>query len=272
MKTHEDFSKYNGEGTILRKAQLRMLDMLIEVDKICRKHNIQYWLDFGTLLGAVRHQGFIPWDDDVDISILKSDYNKLREVLLRELPDQFVFTDWMTDNFIFAHYGRVRDTQSFYPYPLFKKQKEQGLWLDIFVVEKIPSMRIKRFVDFFYGRSFREIHHYGDVLYKSKSKKYFIRTIAYLAHPISLLLVWNSRLLAMFKKSDLLGFTYSDNNTTAHYPSDIFPTKEILFEGHKFFAPCNVDIYLKAIYGNYMEIPDEKKRQPVSDVSTIVIK
>lgn len=76
----------------------------------------------------------------------------------------------------------------------------------------------------------------------------------------------------MSKKSDLLGFTYSDNNTTTHYPSDIFPTKEILFEGHKFFAPCNFDIYLKAIYGNYMELPDEKNRQAVSDVSTIIIK
>ena len=86
MKTHEDFSKYNGEGTILRKAQLRMLDMLIEVDKICRKYNIQYWLDFGTLLGAVRHQGFIPWDDDLDICVLRKDYKRLRKVLIAELP------------------------------------------------------------------------------------------------------------------------------------------------------------------------------------------
>ena len=57
----EDYSRYNGEGTVLRKAQIREVEILIEVDKICRKHNIKYWIDFGTLLGAVRHKGFIPF-------------------------------------------------------------------------------------------------------------------------------------------------------------------------------------------------------------------
>ena len=70
----DDFSKFNGEGTVLRRAQMREVAILQEVDKICRKHGIKYWIDFGTLLGAVRHGGFIPWDDDLDISMLSSDY------------------------------------------------------------------------------------------------------------------------------------------------------------------------------------------------------
>lgn len=69
--SNEDFSVYNGENTILRKAQLRMLEILVQVSSICDKHSIPYWIDYGTLLGAVRHNGFIPWDDDLDISILK---------------------------------------------------------------------------------------------------------------------------------------------------------------------------------------------------------
>ena len=86
----EDFSKYNPENSTLRQAQLRMLDMLVEVDKICRKHNIPYWIDYGTLLGAVRHKGFIPWDDDIDICVMNEHYDKLRRLLMDELPEQFV--------------------------------------------------------------------------------------------------------------------------------------------------------------------------------------
>ena len=63
-------NRFNPEGSLLRQHQLRMLDILIEIDKICQKHNINYWIDGGTLLGAVRHGGFIPWDDDIDIAVM----------------------------------------------------------------------------------------------------------------------------------------------------------------------------------------------------------
>ena len=62
--------RYNPNGSTLRKQQLRMLEMLQYIDSVCKKHNIRYWLCSGTLLGAVRHGGFIPWDDDVDIEML----------------------------------------------------------------------------------------------------------------------------------------------------------------------------------------------------------
>ena len=267
----EDFSNYNGEETTLRKAQLRMLDMLVAFDKICRQYNIEYWLDSGTLLGAVRHGGFIPWDVDVDVCVHRKDYLKLRKIMLAELPKQFIFTDWTTDKYIFSKYGRIRDTQSLYPYPLFKKQKEQGLWLDILIVEHVPSMKIKKFVDFFYGRTFRETHHYGDVIYSSKFKKYLNRIIAYVLHPFSCLLVFGARSLFFYNR-DLLGFSYSTNLLSKRYISDVYPLKELNFESYKFIAPNNADYYLKLIYGDYMVLPDEKNRIAVCEVSTISIK
>ena len=94
----EDLSKYNPEGSTLRKAQLRMLNILIEVDKICRKHKIEYFLDSGTLLGAVRHGGFIPWDDDLDIAIRREDWHKLRIALQNELPANLCYHDWTNDS------------------------------------------------------------------------------------------------------------------------------------------------------------------------------
>ena len=91
----EDLSRYNPEGSTLRKAQLRMLDILVAIDKICRENNIKYWIDYGTLLGAVRHKGFIPWDDDIDICVLDEDYPKVREAMIRELPNNFVFQEYI---------------------------------------------------------------------------------------------------------------------------------------------------------------------------------
>ena len=70
----EDLRKYNPEGSTLRKAQMRMTDILLIVDKICEKHNIPYFLDGGYLIGAVRHGGFIPWDDDLDIAVMREDF------------------------------------------------------------------------------------------------------------------------------------------------------------------------------------------------------
>ncbi|MDE5947376.1 MAG: LicD family protein, partial [Prevotella sp.] len=82
-------ARFNPDGSLLRRQQMRMLDILIEVDRICRKHNIRYWLSSGTLIGAVRHKGFIPWDDDLDIEMLLPDYKRLMKVLPEELPENF---------------------------------------------------------------------------------------------------------------------------------------------------------------------------------------
>src|SRR5690554_697940 len=79
-------ASYNPEGSTLRKAQIRLLDILIEFDRICRKHGIDYFISGGTCLGAVRHGGFIPWDDDIDIDVWHADYQKLEEALQAELP------------------------------------------------------------------------------------------------------------------------------------------------------------------------------------------
>ena len=68
--------KYNPDGSDLRRMQMRMLDMLKEVDRICKKYDIPYWLSGGTLLGSVRHGGFIPWDDDLDIELMEDDFQR----------------------------------------------------------------------------------------------------------------------------------------------------------------------------------------------------
>lgn len=251
----EDFSTYNGEGTILRRAQLRMLDILIEVDKICKRHHITYWLDGGTCLGAIRHKGFIPWDDDVDISVMRKDYKRLRKILKEELPDNMVFQDETTDKKFPSKLGKVRDRHSYFEEEEMKTPlKEQGIFIDIFLIER-GHANVKAFVDFFYGRAFRRLRgHSGNRI------EYII---ALLMWPFACLLVSLARFFKFLLPSDLLIYGYGISTLKKYqlHASDFFPTKPILFEGREFMAPANPDAYLRRLYGDYMQIPPKDKRR-----------
>ena len=104
--------RFNPDGSLLRRQQMKMLEILLEVDKICKKHNIRYWLSSGTLIGAMRHDGFIPWDDDLDIEMMRSDYLRLMKVLPAELPEWLALQNDETDPNYFYFYAKVRDRRS----------------------------------------------------------------------------------------------------------------------------------------------------------------
>lgn len=251
----EDFSRYNSEGTVLRRAQLRMLAILAEVDKICRKHNITYWLDGGTCLGAVRHKGFIPWDDDLDIAVMRKDYKRLRKALIAELPTDMVLQDEYTDKYYPSKMGKVRDRNSYYEEEETKtKLKEQGIFVDIFLIEK-GSVKAKTFVDFFYGRAFRRLRKH------SGSRAEYI--IALLMWPFACFLLLLVRGYYSTVSTDSLVYGYGIP-TLRKYQLDVkdfVPIKPILFEGREFMGPSNPDGYLKRLFGNYMQIPPEDKRR-----------
>lgn len=249
----EDLSKYNPEGSTLRKAQLRMLDILKVVDAICQKHNIEYFLDAGSLLGAVRHGGFIPWDDDLDIAVRKEDFGRLCKFLKQELPDNLVFQDRFTDWNMPIIIAKVRDKNSYiYEDSCTDKMNEKGLFIDIFPIEKVPSMRWKRIVDYPYGHCIRAIHNYTDT--KDKIISCFV-------FPFAWLLVQLTRLVNLFIPSDKVAPCYGWKPTYNNYSSqDVFPTRRIPFEGFMARVPNNPDAVLKALYGDYMQIPPEEKR------------
>lgn len=254
MFMEEDFSKYNGEGTTLRKAQLRMLDILIEVDKICRKHNIPYWLDGGTLLGAVRHGGFIPWDDDLDIAVLKKDYLKLRKIFLLELPPNMIFQDWKNEKNSSFKIGKVRDRESFFIDPLANENiKEQGIYIDIAPMERVAFFGLKKFIDFFYGRFYRRFHGFGN-----NKLEYVVALIFY---PIALSMTLFAKFLTLFFGKNKLSHPFGGFNIVyKKYKSDVFPLSKLNFEKKEFFVPGNYHSYLILQYGDYMKIPPVEKR------------
>ena len=130
--------KYNPEGSELRIAQYRMLEMLCFIDKICQENEITYWLDAGTLLGAVRHRGFIPWDDDTDVCMPIEDAKRFKDVMLKQPADsEFILQCRETDPGFFGPWLILRDRKSEYLQDsnLHQARKYRGLQVDIFTVE-----------------------------------------------------------------------------------------------------------------------------------------
>lgn len=244
-------AQFNPEGSLLRRQQLRLTELLMAVDKICRKHDIPYWLSSGTLLGAVRHGGFIPWDDDLDIELLRPDYERLLKVLPAELPDTMTLQTYDTDpGYIFA-FAKVRDKRSWLletnHYDRIFHQR--GIFLDIFPFEKSP--RLLHWVS---------CRAHGFIYKVLNNKKYNDTTAARKARSIYAfnrrftfpLLRALCRLCPSDKVRYGLGVPYADTRVL----SDIFPLTEIEFEGHRVFSPGNAHNYLRRKYGDYMRLPD----------------
>jgi lipopolysaccharide cholinephosphotransferase len=255
---NEDFSKYNGKGTVLRKAQLRLLEMLVEVDKICKKHNITYWLDGGTALGAYRHKGFIPWDDDVDIAVMRKDYKKILKILQQELPDNLTLQNHKNEKHFHHLHSRVVDKYSLFDYgdrqPYRDKFKHKGLFLDILYVEK-GNLQLKKIVDFMYITSFKIIRNL------CRPNNIFFKILAYPAFFASIPIVQTIRLFSFLLPHDKLIYGFGVSFNWEFRKSEIFPLKPILFEGRYFPGPNSPHKYLKRCFGNYMEFPPAQERK-----------
>jgi phosphorylcholine metabolism protein LicD len=131
----------------LKKGQKIMTNMLREFNRICRKHNLKYWCIGGTLIGALRHNGWVPWDGDVDIGMLKEDYIKLNDLLKNELPKDMWFQDKNNDKYYKSDIGKIRDLNSCYIEYTNNGgiQWHNGLQIDIFVFKHEKNMLITNF-------------------------------------------------------------------------------------------------------------------------------
>lgn len=253
----DDFSKFNGEGTVLRKAQMREVAILQEVDKICKKHDIKYWIDFGTLLGAVRHGGFIPWDDDLDICMLSSDYTKFIETARNELPDWLFLQNKKTDPSYRRTICKVRDLNSLFieRHEDFMSPYKKGIFIDIFEVVEYPkvSRKMLRFLSKWAKKT--------DQFFNVPQYINFKNIAAGMTFPIIKLFInvlWG---ILHIRKSNNLGFRLEHNPYNSFISKDkIFPLSEIEFEGIMLPAPNDCDAVLKSYYKDYMKLPKEEDR------------
>ena len=239
-------SKYNPNGSLLRNAQLRMLEILIDFDRVCRKHDIKYWLSSGTLLGAVRHGGFIPWDDDLDVDILEDDYKRLLPILEKELGDKYFIQNRKTDKNFINNFTKIRDRHSYIEetQAMTSRYANHGLFIDIFPL----NCAIKPF-----QRICGTIHYFCYLL--SCKGDWSHKVSRLLTNFMYTCLIPIFRFVTSLSKSNFVYHTYGSHFYVGRNLNNIFPLSEIEFEGHKFFAPGNCDGYLSDMFGDYMKLP-----------------
>ena len=256
---HEELrERFNPEGSMLRRQQMRMLEILLEVDKICRKHDIRYWLSSGTLIGAMRHDGFIPWDDDLDIEMMRSDYLRLMAVLPSELPEWLALQNDETDPNYFFFYAKVRDRRSkmLENTNYDRMWKEQGIYIDIFPMEKHPIW-LHKLTEKTVGHMYKIWRTSTDDKKAIKKVRRIFNINNRFVFPClrAILSIFNSQFSII---TSGMGIPFHN----PRYNDEIFPLNSHKFEGHILPVPNDADAHLRHLYGDYMQLPDLTKLKP----------
>ena len=266
----------DNERLTLREVQLEELNILLKVTEFLDANNIHYCLCGGTLLGAVRHGGFIPWDDDIDVLMFRKDFEKLRDIVKEQRP--------LLDGVVFHLPG-----DKGYIYPFIKavnpsiivdygKPDDKFLWVDIFPMDHFPDSKLMHWLCLqkilwfvralsmgtYSDENMRQRGYYDSFTRKIKMNiarflyKFFggyekiSRRIDTIAQDMD----------RKYKDSQHVGDAAWPNGMNDYYRKDwIIPSGKMLFEGHEFSVPGDYDAFLRGFFGDYMTLPPEDKRQ-----------
>lgn len=272
--------------TLVHEANLKILK---EIDRICRKYKIQYFMDSGTLLGAVRHQGFIPWDDDADVAFTRDNYEKFAKVVRRELPKGMkllephqlgggdAFYDF-TPRILFMNSRTHEDSAEMQ----FYDGRLNHLWVDLFIEDDLPESKmkaigIKAFHTLVYGLAMG--HRYQlDYSKYGNLGRIVVKTLAAVGKRIPM--------KAIRRMQHSLAVWYNGKGSRLRYYSNYQPdylyvtiekpwndeTVDMPFEDTVLMAPRNWDQVLKQIYGDYMRLPPKEKQVPTHSTMEIQVR
>lgn len=250
------------------EIKVEELKLLIKFDKLCKKYNLRYSLAGGTLLGAVRHQGFISWDDDIDICMPRNDYMKL-QTIFKNIDKQFKLASDILGN-IDEPFSKIINEKFVVISDNNNSELDKYLWIDIFPVDGLPDN--KKICE----RIYFKCDIYRSTLYLIDSKlkcqklnfksfaKYFLKPLAKLygkkrcVKELEKIALSNPYVTSKYVGAVTWGLYGAGERMLK---SEFEKTVEVEFEGHKFPAFSCWDSYLRGLYGNYMELPPIEKRK-----------
>ena len=259
----------------MNELQAKQLEMLKVFISICDKHDLNYILVGGTCLGAIRHKGFIPWDDDIDVGMLREDYERFLEIAPKELSEQYFLQNYKTDHNYIYGFSKIRDNKTTYVEDFFANHDiNHGVWIDIFPIDgytdkDIPIKKLKGRMNSFKWHIWLS---YLPSLFRKFRKRTFFKDllfniIAVIFYPFNIAHFHQKQLDKMGKqyptdKATLVGnYLYCFTGKIEALPPRIYrETIKVPFEDTYARVPKDYDTYLKCLYGDYMRLPKEEDR------------
>ena len=259
------------EQEVLRKVRLTQLEISREIRRVCDENDISYFLAHGTFLGAVRHGGFIPWDDDMDMGMLRRDYEKFCRIAPQKLKPEFCLQTWYTEPNYALPFGKVMKRNTLYlENKKTRRLQNNGIYVDIFPYDYAPEDPIQR-----QKLTASLLSIYRVKLMKSGYKPWmeddrilWKKRIGYLYYQLKSLFVTQNSLARDY---DTLAVAIHDSSVICerngrtkldcYERSWIEELADYTFEGECFKGPGNYDAYLTSLYGDYMELPPEGQRE-----------
>lgn len=266
----------------LEKLHNKELEIVKKIIEICNKHNIKYYILGGTLLGAVRHKGFIPWDDDIDIGMPREDYEKFINIAKEELPKK-LFLDYFKDNknnpeYYSYYMARIVDNSVSVVTKTAKKERDIGAWVDIFPIDGLPNNKLICFFHKFrllYLRAKLRFSQFSGLVTVDYSKKDFLMRCAIrFGNIINLEKMINKDKCLEQIDNILKKYDYKKSINIINFAGacksykfiEIFPKEkyedliEYNFENISLIGPKDYDFILSHQYGEYMKEPVDKNK------------
>lgn len=261
------------EKLTLKELQKIELDILLEFHKFCEQNKLHYYLGGGTLLGAIRHSGFIPWDDDIDIMMPRNDYLKFIDLMkLNKINENYDIDCMAINENALSAVLRIYDKRTELVFKNYRKQKVFGCWIDIFPLDGLSESEIKRKFHFYISRFLQDLLIIHDTKIEGKRRNAILSMIQYLIVPFlpvvyligrNRILNWMNSIYQIFdyQKSKYIGCLEGRAMVKETMLKDSLEPAILLdFEGYRFYGPANYHQYLTNLYGDYMSLPPVEKR------------